>query len=667
MADSAGKIIALVQAMTPKVKVDPAVIEQAVSDWLDDHPEATTTVDDGSITFEKLNASLQVVAIQQILNGWDTVNWETGYLNSEGTVTANGSFRHTDYIPVSEGDTISYKLSGYSTTVYIVVGYDSSKAKVTGADVVGVTGWTEGTYTVPSGVSFVRLCSGNPTTCYFNSETVYGTKLKATKAYIDEKDGVLSDRITANETELAELDGLESVKDFYTMSPNLIDPSKIALYSGSLYRTEFIEVTPGERYTCWTNNVIYTYTWYDSSKTQIEEVLLNNSGFEKIAPNTAAYIRVIYKVEDGTVIMLAKGIVGKYVPYGVMIPITDLPIYIVRDSNNINNSHIFAQGLNVSSSGVIGANVGCSVTDFIPVEEGETYYIGGEGDKSVNVTGTAAYNSSKEFVETFSSPYTVSDGVAYIRIGYTTPDNTGVYTFPCVRKGAADSGLQNFNPYDTFQIVNTKPTAYEQANSLYGLKWNVMGDSITEGSGSTKTYAAFIKERTGVIPHGYGVSNTAIARRGEAYTNDMCMRYSSMTDDADIITVFGGTNDQGNNIPIGEWGDDSEYTLYGAMKILCEGLIDKYMGKRIGFITPLPKYVGSTDYSYPSEAFKPYIDCIKDVCARYSIPVLDLWTESGIAPSMSTVRTAMIPDGLHPNATGHEVISWKIQRFLERL
>jgi len=34
---------------------DPEVIEQAVTDWLDDHPEATTTVADGSITLAKLN------------------------------------------------------------------------------------------------------------------------------------------------------------------------------------------------------------------------------------------------------------------------------------------------------------------------------------------------------------------------------------------------------------------------------------------------------------------------------------------------------------------------------------------------------------------------------------------------------------------------------------
>lgn len=33
--------------------VDPAVIEAAVRDWLDDHPEATTTVADGSITTAK--------------------------------------------------------------------------------------------------------------------------------------------------------------------------------------------------------------------------------------------------------------------------------------------------------------------------------------------------------------------------------------------------------------------------------------------------------------------------------------------------------------------------------------------------------------------------------------------------------------------------------------
>lgn len=47
-----GIVAGLIKALAPGV--DPQVIEQAVTDWLDEHPEATTTVEDGSITEEKL-------------------------------------------------------------------------------------------------------------------------------------------------------------------------------------------------------------------------------------------------------------------------------------------------------------------------------------------------------------------------------------------------------------------------------------------------------------------------------------------------------------------------------------------------------------------------------------------------------------------------------------
>lgn len=47
-----GIVIGLIKALAPGV--DPEVIEQAVQDWLDEHPEATTTVQDGSITEAKL-------------------------------------------------------------------------------------------------------------------------------------------------------------------------------------------------------------------------------------------------------------------------------------------------------------------------------------------------------------------------------------------------------------------------------------------------------------------------------------------------------------------------------------------------------------------------------------------------------------------------------------
>lgn len=56
MAVSIGTVIALIKALGGKP--DAATIIQAVNDWLDDHPEATTTVEDGSITEAKLASAL---------------------------------------------------------------------------------------------------------------------------------------------------------------------------------------------------------------------------------------------------------------------------------------------------------------------------------------------------------------------------------------------------------------------------------------------------------------------------------------------------------------------------------------------------------------------------------------------------------------------------------
>ena len=51
-----GTVVALIKAMGGGA--DPAVIEAKVQDWLDAHPEATTTVQDGSITEQKLATSI---------------------------------------------------------------------------------------------------------------------------------------------------------------------------------------------------------------------------------------------------------------------------------------------------------------------------------------------------------------------------------------------------------------------------------------------------------------------------------------------------------------------------------------------------------------------------------------------------------------------------------
>ena len=52
-----GTTVGLIKALAPKPTAED--VSAAVDAWLDDHPEATTTVQDGSITKAKLDASLQ--------------------------------------------------------------------------------------------------------------------------------------------------------------------------------------------------------------------------------------------------------------------------------------------------------------------------------------------------------------------------------------------------------------------------------------------------------------------------------------------------------------------------------------------------------------------------------------------------------------------------------
>ena len=67
MAVSMGAVIALIKALGG---ADPSVIASAVDAWLDDHPEATTTVEDGSITYDKL-ASALAAAVDSIADKYE--------------------------------------------------------------------------------------------------------------------------------------------------------------------------------------------------------------------------------------------------------------------------------------------------------------------------------------------------------------------------------------------------------------------------------------------------------------------------------------------------------------------------------------------------------------------------------------------------------------------
>ena len=92
------------------------------------------------------------------------------------------------------------------------------------------------------------------------------------------------------------------------------------------------------------------------------------------------------------------------------------------------------------------------------------------------------------------------------------------------------------------------------------------------------------------------------------------------------------------------------------------------------FITPLHRAYETNEVLMRRDSngnLKPdlidYVKAIREVAEYYSIPVLDLYANSGIQPNVIKIRETYTIDGLHPNDFGYEVLASKLVKFIESL
>lgn len=217
--------------------------------------------------------------------------------------------------------------------------------------------------------------------------------------------------------------------------------------------------------------------------------------------------------------------------------------------------------------------------------------------------------------------------------------------------------------------------------NLKDKKINFLGDSITEGVGASEekyNYVNQVAELSGAVCRNYGVGGTRIAKQEipspEAkWDDDFLSRAERMDPDADVVVVFGGTNDFGHGFaPIGKMEDRTSYTFYGALHCLFTYLLDKYPMAEIVVITPLHRLneTNPKGDGWKPEAtgvLKEYVTALREVTEYYSLPTLDLYSCSGIQPAVPVIQKMYLPDGLHPSDAGHRRIAEKLVVFMENL
>jgi len=214
------------------------------------------------------------------------------------------------------------------------------------------------------------------------------------------------------------------------------------------------------------------------------------------------------------------------------------------------------------------------------------------------------------------------------------------------------------------------------------MKINFLGDSITEGVGATQIetrYVNVVKEMLGCEVKNYGVSGTRFARQSKyspanTWDYDFMMRMEIMANidpDADLVFVFGGTNDFGHgDAPLGKMGDKTPYTFYGATAIIVEFLLEKYGREKLCFMLPIRRYHENSvmgdegNKKEPGATLPEYVAAIKEVLEAYNVSYIDLFNNFIPTPAVAS-PTEFLVDGLHPNDKGHRMIAEKVVEYVK--
>ena len=248
--------------------------------------------------------------------------------------------------------------------------------------------------------------------------------------------------------------------------------------------------------------------------------------------------------------------------------------------------------------------------------------------------------------------------------------------------------VQDYHPYPTSKVdILTKDKYFVFRDEFerivseisktrlpwYGKVCNCIGDSITYGldpnSPSERLvnpYPSQLRDLCGFVTvNNYGISSSTVATKSSdsnwnAQRNPMVLRYKQMVD-ADVITFLGGINDFWLNVPLGTLGSTDTDTFYGALNELFRGLVTKYPTKPILAMTILD-YKNATNGN--GNTLVQFRQAVKDVCAYYSIPVFDLGIEVGFSTRVESQVTALIPDKLHPNQSGVDIMARKISKCI---
>ena len=225
----------------------------------------------------------------------------------------------------------------------------------------------------------------------------------------------------------------------------------------------------------------------------------------------------------------------------------------------------------------------------------------------------------------------------------------------------------------------------------YGKRIAYIGDSVTDpnqGGGQVTHYWQFLADWLHSTPLVYAVSGYEWSH-AVGLTDKL---HQEVGEDVDAIIVFLGTNDYNGDLPLGCWFTEKpeqvqrgkggkefqdvrmhrslsmdQSTVRGRINVAMKHLKELYPTKQIILLTPLHRgyaFFGNGNRQ-PSEDYRNeqglyidhYVDAIAEAAHVWAVPVIDIYSLSGLLPTMPSQRQYFCDeknDQLHPNTQGHQ-------------
>lgn len=203
-----------------------------------------------------------------------------------------------------------------------------------------------------------------------------------------------------------------------------------------------------------------------------------------------------------------------------------------------------------------------------------------------------------------------------------------------------------------------------------------LGDSITQAANlenmedyqqySYPTKLAEILGAKEVVNLGIGGSSI-----GRYWQDAYVERYREIPEDTDLILVMGGTNDGFclHRENVGNFEERAPRTLIGDLDELMRGLKENYPNAEVVFITPLPNVLHDILRKERPELMsqRVIVDSMIALAKEYEFNVIDLYDSNLLDSHDAAVISNYMPDGVHCNPDGYQILAEHIAADLIRL